>query len=252
MVVSACSSSGRGAIPTGTPDPDRFLYEQGTNALNEKKWLTAREYFRRVIDSFSQSAYRPDAKLGVGDTYLGEGSGEALVLAINEFQEFLQFYPTHARADYAQYRLGFAHHKQMRAPQRDQTETLNAVREFELFVSRYPNSSLLPEARARLREARDRLSMADLEVGKQYYRIRWFPGAIERFTAILKGDPEFTRRDAVYYHLGEVLVRVGRQAEALPYYERLLQEYQSSEFLDDARRRIQELKEQAAKERPAG
>ena len=53
-----------------------------------------------------QSPYRPDAKLGIGDTYLGEGTREALVLAINEFREFLSFYPTNPRADYAQYKLG--------------------------------------------------------------------------------------------------------------------------------------------------
>ena len=65
--------------------------------------------------------------------------------AINEFREFLSFYPTNPRADYAQYKLGMAHFRQMRAPQRDQTETREAIREFETFVARYPNSSLMPE-----------------------------------------------------------------------------------------------------------
>src|SRR5207249_10679993 len=93
--------------------------------------------------TYAQSAYRPDAKLGAGDTYLGEGTAEALVRASNEFREFLSFYPTNRRADYAQYKLGMAHFRQMRHPQRDQTETREAVREFEAFVARYPNSSLI-------------------------------------------------------------------------------------------------------------
>ena len=50
------------------------------------------------------------------------------MLAINEFREFLSFYPTNPRADYAQYKLGFCHFKQMRAAQRDQTETRDASR----------------------------------------------------------------------------------------------------------------------------
>ena len=83
------------------------------------------------------------------------------MLAINEFQEFLSFYPTNRRADYAQYKLGMAHFRQMRAPQRDQTETRDTIREFEAFVVRYPNSELMPEVKAKLREARDRLSEAD-------------------------------------------------------------------------------------------
>ena len=81
--------------PVGTLEPDKFLFERGTEELNKKHWLTAREYFRQLIDSYPQSPYRADAKLGLGDTYLGEGSAESNVLAVNEFREFLSFYPTH-------------------------------------------------------------------------------------------------------------------------------------------------------------
>src|SRR5207245_6275548 len=99
------------------------LFEKETTPLNQKKWLTAREFFKQVVETYTQSPFRPDSKLGIGDTYLGEGTSEALVLAINEFREFLTFYPTNPRADYAQYKLGLAHFKQMRAAQRDQTAT---------------------------------------------------------------------------------------------------------------------------------
>ena len=117
----ACAARGRGAMPPGTAQPDQFLFDKGNDALKQKKWLTAREFFKQLTETYTQSPLRPDAKLGIGDTYLGEGSTEALVLAINEFQEFLSFYPTNRRADYAQYKLGMAHFRQMRAPQRDQT-----------------------------------------------------------------------------------------------------------------------------------
>lgn len=242
-LASACASAnGRQAVPPGTPQPDQFLYERGTQALDNKKWLTAREFFKQVTETYTQSPVRPDAKLGIGDTYLGEGSPESLVLAIAEFQEFLSFYPTHPRADYAQYKLAMAHFKQMRAPQRDQTETRDAIREFENFVTRYPNSSLMPEVRDRLREAKDRLSEAEFEVGRFYYRIHWWPGAIDRLSSLLKDDPQFTGRDGAYYYLGESLMKVNRTAEALPLYEKLVSEFEQSDYLEDARKRITEIK----------
>jgi outer membrane protein assembly factor BamD len=243
VLASACASaSGRRAVPPGTAQPDQYLYDRGKEALDRKKWITAREFFKQVTETYTQSPVRPDAKLGIGDTYLGEGSAESLVLAIAEFQEFLSFYPTHARADYAQYKLGLAHFRQMRAPQRDQTETRDAIREFETFVTRYPNSSLLPEVKDRLREAKDRVSEAEFEVGRFYFRIHWYPGAIERLTALLKDDPEFTSRDGAYYYLGESLLQVGRKAEALPLFEKLVAEFEKSDYLDDAEKRIGELK----------
>jgi outer membrane protein assembly factor BamD len=253
---AACTTTGRSTVPPGTPEPDRYLFERGNEALADERWLTAREFFRQLTDTYTQSPYRPAAKLGIGDTYMGEGSAEALVLAINEFQEFIAFYPTHERSDYAQLRLAMAYFRQMRAPQRDQTETRNAVRELQAFVERYPNSSLMPDARARLREARDRLSTSDYEVGLHYYRIRWYPGALDRFQSLLKTDPEYSRRDSVYYYMGETLVRLGRQAEALPFYEKLVAEFVESRHLDDARERIGNLKAElataAAQAQPGG
>ncbi len=179
-------------VPAGTSEPDKFLFDKGTDALNSKKWLTAREFFKQVTETYTASPYRPDSKLGIGDTYLGEGTAEALVLAINEFREFLSFYPTSKRADYAQYKLAVAHVRQMRAPQRDQTETREAIKEFETFIARYPNSSLMPEVRTKLRETKDRLDESDYLVGYFYFRQRWYPGAIDRFKTLLKEDSEYS------------------------------------------------------------
>ncbi len=194
------------------------------------------------MDNYPQSAYRPDAKLGLGDTYLGEGTTEALVLAINEFREFLTFYPTNRRADYAQYKLGLAHFEQMSGPERDQTQTREAIKEFETFVERYPNSALMPEVKSRLRQAQDRRDESDFRVGLFYFRVRWYPGAIDRFKAVLKNDPGYTHRDEVYYYLGEALLKTDKKAEALPYYVQLVNEFEQSEFLLRARQRIDELK----------
>jgi outer membrane protein assembly factor BamD len=227
--VSACAS-GPKKPPVGTLEPDKFLWERGTDELTKKHWLTSREYFRQLMDSYPQSTYRADAKLGLADTYLGEGSAESNVLAINEYREFLSFYPTHERAYYAQFKLGMCHFYQMHGPDRDQTETHEAIAELTAFVQRYPNSPLIDEGRARLREARDRLSDADYRVAYFYLRTQRFaPAAIERFNAILKGDPEYSRRDAVYFYLAEALLKVNRPAEALPLLDRLVSEFESSE-----------------------
>lgn len=242
VVAASCAPRSRALVPAGTAEPDKFLFDRGTAALNDKKWLTSREFFKQLVETYTQSAYRPDAKLAVGDTYMGEGSGSALVLAINEFQEFLSFYPTSPRADYAQYQMGLAHFRQMRSSQRDQTETRAAARDFEAFMTRFPASPLLPAAKTKLRESRDRLGEAEYDVGYYYYRIHWYPGSIDRFKSLLERDPDYTKRDAVYFYLGESLVLTKKQAEALPYYDRLLQEFDNSEFLPEARKRVAELK----------
>ena len=250
LAAGACGGK-KDVIPTGIAEADRFLFERGTELLNRKKWLTSREFFTRLVDNYPQSPYRPDAKIGVGDAYLGEGSTESLVLAVNEYKEFLSYYPTHRRADYAQYKLALCHYRQMRGPERDQRETREAVTEFETFIAKYPNSSLMPEVQTRSREARDRLSMSEYRVGHFYFRQRWYPGAIARLKAVLKEDPGFSQRDALYYYLGEALLKVKLDAEALPYFDRLVKEFETSEFLEPAKARLAEFKETAPAVTPA-
>src|SRR4051812_43674733 len=67
---AAACASGPKRPPVGTLEPDKFLWERGTQELDKRHWLTAREYFRQLMDSYPQSPYRADAKLGMGDTYL--------------------------------------------------------------------------------------------------------------------------------------------------------------------------------------
>jgi len=247
LAFGAACAAQSSAIPAGTAEADQFLFERGQEELKERHWAAAREYYRQIVDNYPQSPFRPDAKLAIGDTYIGEDTGESLVLAANEYREFLTFYPTNPRADYAQYRLAVAYAEQMLAPDRDQSATRETIKELQLFLDRYPTSSLMPEVKKLMREAKDRLSESSYRVGLHYFRVRWYLGAIDRFREVLESDPEFTRRDAVYYHLAESLVRSDKKAEALPYYERLLAEFEQSEYIDDAKKRVAELKTPAGK-----
>ena len=240
--MAACSGGGPKKPPVGTLEPDKFLFERGNENLAKKRWITAREYFRQLVDSYPTSQYRADAKLGIGDTYLGEKSAESYVLAINEYREFLSFYPTHDRAHYAQFQLAMAHYQQMRSPMRDQTETRDAIKEFQNYVSRYADKPLLNEAKEKLREAKDHIGDWDMGVAEHYFRIKWYPGAIGRIVPLLKDDPEYTRRDGAYYYLAESYMKMNQPALALPYYEKLVKEFEQSEYLKKAEARITELK----------
>src|SRR6266508_4232701 len=95
--LSACASSG--AVAVAPNEADKVLLDRGNEALAAKKWTSARQYYSKLLEGYPQSQYRAEAKLGVGDTFLGENNTASYVYAANEFREFLAFYPTNPRAD---------------------------------------------------------------------------------------------------------------------------------------------------------
>ena len=209
--------------------------------MERRRWLAAREYFRRLVDTYPTSPHRQDAKLGIGDSYLGERRVESDILAVAEFKEFLRFYPLAARADYAQYRLAYGQYQQMLSPERDQSATQEALRELRSFVTAYPNSRYMKDVLALERRARDRLSESEFIVGRHYYRSRWYTGAVTRLESVLKEDPQYTGRDGVYFYLGEAYTKQSRNAEARGYYQKLIDEFRVSEYREDATRRLSTL-----------
>ena len=59
---------------------------------------------------------------------------------------------------------------------------------------------------------------------------------------MLRDNPEFSKRDGVYFYLAESLARADKKAEAVAYLERLLAEFEQSGFTADTKKRLVELK----------
>lgn len=254
--IACLALLGSAGLGCGTPEPeitpataeaDRLLFERAEAAMEDESWTRAREYYVQIRDNYPQSTLRADARLRVGETYFREGTLASYVAAQADLREFLRLYPSHRLSARAQYLLGMVFFEQMRSPQRDQSETHEAISEFERFIelavtdptfASGVDDTLLDEVRTRLREARDRLSDASFIVGRFYYRNKYYPGAIDRFREILDDDPGYTRRDQIYFHLAASLAASDREREALPMFERLVAEYPETEFLEDATEQI--------------
>ena len=252
LLLAGCGRSKANLPAAGSVDADKYLFEHGSEALKQRHWVQAREYFRKLIDTYPQSSYRQEAKLAIGDSYLGEDSVDSNILAVNEFKEFLAFFPGNSRTDYAQYKLAKGYAQQMLGPERDPTPAKDTLSACDTFLRIFPSSDLRPDVEKVRRDALDDLSGHDYRIGLFYYRVHWYPGAIERFKGLLDKDPAYPQRDSVYFYLGEMyhaMAKTGRAGqqdnEALPYFDRIVQEFEKSDYLERARKRIAEIKQPA-------
>lgn len=221
---------------------DRLVWEAGQTAVKKKDWLTAREHFRRIVDGFPNSEYAAQARVALGDTYFREGGTASYILAISEYRQFLTLFPSHPQSDYAQFQVAECFFKQKNGADRDQTPTRDALAEYERLLAAHPQSTHAPIARDRIAACRFSLARHEYLVGYFYQRTRQaFRSAIARYEALLAQYADYPHLDEVLFRLGECLVASGRDAEAAPHLQRLVEQYPSSRFSQEARRLLARL-----------
>lgn len=235
IALSACAS-GQPDIATLTSNSDQAIWDAGQKALERKDWISARQHFRRIIDGFPQSPHGAEARLAIAATYVGEGGSTNDLLAVGAYREFLTLYPSHPKSDFAQFEVAEAYFRRRNGPDRDQTDTVEAVAEYQRLLDLYPASTYGEQARARIVEARQSLARAEFLAGYFYQRTRELcRAAIARYEVILRDYPDYRSLDEVLFRLAECLRSTGRSPEALPHLGRLLEEYPNSSFAEPAR-----------------
>jgi outer membrane protein assembly factor BamD len=234
--LGGCASGGVDTASLSSSS-DAIVWDAAQKAYQKKQWDNARQYYKRIVDGFPNSEYGPGARLGLGQSYYEEGGTGNYVLAVAALREFLTLYPSHPRADFAQFLVAEAYYKQKNGPDRDQTQTKKALDEYERLLDIYASSSEVEKARNRIRECRESLARSEYLVGWFYQKGRQaWRAAILRYEGILSDYPDYEKLDEVLFRLSECLDAAGRRAEALPLLDRLLGEYPQSPYVDDARK----------------
>jgi outer membrane protein assembly factor BamD len=241
LLAAAACGHGAPDIATLTSNSDQVIWEAGQKAMQKKDWESARQHFRRIIDAFPQSQYAPSARIALGDAFVQEGGTASDILAVGAYREFLTLYPSHPQSDYAQFQVSESYFRQKSGPDRDQTQTLHALEEYERLLELYPDSKYIENARGRIQELRQQLGRAEYMAGYFYQRTRQYcRAAVARYEGILKDFPDFADLDLVLLHMAECLRAQGRTAEALPHLNRLIEEFPDSAQADTARSLMEE------------
>ena len=106
----------------------------------------------------------------------------------------------------------------------------------------YPKSALKAEAETRKQEVLDRLARHEHIIARFYMKRGSWLSATQRLNYIIDEYPNFVARDAVFYDLGHALAKLGRNGEAKLYFERVITEYPNSDYAQQAKRRLTDLK----------
>ena len=144
MLVAGCAAKNP-AMPAGTADADKFLFDRGTEAAQNGSGSTPANTSAISWTTIRKARTARTRSWRLATPTFPRKPSESLLLGAQEFREFLTFYPTHPRADYAQLQLAQSFAKQMLAPQRDQSATQDAIKEIEIFLHATRTASSCPK-----------------------------------------------------------------------------------------------------------
>src|SRR5690606_33368831 len=124
-------------------DPE-VVYNEAVRLIESSRFIEASEYLNEVRRRFPQSRFAVLAELRASDSYFTQA---LFTEAAASYGTFVELYPSHPEAPYAQYRRALSYFND--APSeiaRDQSAAKNSADAATLLIKRYPQSPFVKEA----------------------------------------------------------------------------------------------------------
>jgi len=238
LLAAGCGGKKNKALVGDSAEPDKVLYESALEDIRRGRHEVARLSLQTLLNTYPDSEYVAKAKLATADSYFKQGGTSGLTQAIAEYKDFLTFFPFLEEAAYAQMQVGKAHFKRMEKPDRDRSAARMAEEEFQIFLQKYPDSALAPEAKQRLREVQEVLAEGDFRIARFYYIKGSMRASAARLQEIVNRYPLYSQADTALWLLGNAYEKAEKGDIASQYYSRIVRDYPLSDLLPDAKERL--------------
>ena len=204
-----------------------LLYEEGYEELLNGDILYAANKFNEAESIFPQSEWAPIASLMAGYAYYSQ---DYYFEAIDQIEDYIKKYPNHPNMDYAHFLLAMCHYENIVDEKRDLQPLLRSKKEFELIITKYPNTDFALDAKFKLEFIEDRLAGKEMFIARHYLKSKkWIP-AINRFKTILKNYETTVYIEEALYRLVEINYKLGLIDESKKYANLLGYNYNSSKW----------------------
>ncbi len=237
--------------------PDKVLYDKALNATKSGHFDVARLDLQTLLNAYPDSQYLMKAKLAIADSWYHEGGTAALTQAEQEYKDFITFFPNAPEAAEAQMRVGDIYFRQMDKPDRDYSKVTHAEAEYRLMLQQFPESSLVPQAKQRLREVQEVMATRESAIAAFYATHSNWPATIARYQTVVDTYPQYSHMDEVLIGLGDAYeteakyVRTLKLPEegkarlekiyddqAIAAYSKVVIDHSASQHVEDARDRL--------------
>ena len=206
-------------------------YNAGLDELDKNDAIYAARKFNEAEILYPQSIWAPRAALMSAYAYFSQLYFNDAIL---ELEKFLDKYKNHPRRDYAYYLLALSHYNLIVDEKRDLNETLKAQNYFKLIVEKYPNTEFALDSEFKLEVIQEILASKEMYLARYYVdRERWIP-AINRYKRVVRDYDTSIYVEEALYRLTELHYKIGLIEESKKYAALLGYNYQSSDWYEES------------------
>ncbi|PKL52526.1 MAG: hypothetical protein CVV37_00715 [Nitrospira bacterium HGW-Nitrospira-1] len=219
-------------------------FEKANKLIDDKEYEKARALLLEVKNRDLTKKYAPLAQLRIADAYVKEGEPE---LAVAEYRRFLEIYPNHRHAAYAQYQIAMIYFNQIESPENGYGGAHKALEEFEKLKKDFPRNPYKDLIELRIEKCRNTMADHEFLVGEFYLQNGSYKAAISRFETLLRKFPDYKKEEPLLLNLGIAYKKAGDPEKAELYLNRLIEKYPNSRLAADAKKELSSLKKAAKK-----
>jgi outer membrane protein assembly factor BamD len=171
---------------------ERFFTE-AKQALTDKRYDKAVKLYEKLESRYPFGNYATQAQLDIAYAYYKNDEPDSAIAAADRF---IKLNPTHPNVDYAYYVKGLVNYNRgisfvdrflpTDSSQRDPGSALDAYKDFEELLNRYPNSKYADDAKQRIVSLRNNLAMHEIHVADFYMRREAYLAAARRCAEVVR------------------------------------------------------------------
>lgn len=213
-------------------------FAKANKLIDNKDYEEARALLLEIKNRDLTKKYAPLAQLRIADAYVKEVEPD---LAVAEYSRFLEIYPDHRHASYAQYQIAMVYFNQIEGPERGYGGAAKALAEFQKLKRDFPRNPYKDVIELRIEKCKNTIADYEFLVGEFYLKNESYNAAINRFETLLSNFPDYKKEENVLLKLGIAYSKADGPEKARLYLDRLIEKYPSSRLAADAKKELSSL-----------
>jgi outer membrane protein assembly factor BamD len=164
-------------------------------------------------------------------------------LASYYFKRYTTNFPNTKEAEECFFMSAYCNYMNSPDYQLDQTSTIEAIKELQLFTNTYPESARVSECNDLIDKIRTKLEYKDYKIAKMYYRMSDYVSAVTCFNNIIKDYTDSPHKEEILYLIFKSYYKYAKESieskkkerylKAVIAYNELITHYPNSQYLSE-------------------